>query len=76
MWLAGVFGAISVFGNVWLIPQIGAGAFFMALLLGQMSVSTIMEHKGWLGAMKRKITPAQLVGIAMMVTRVAIIRFY
>ena len=74
MWLGGVCGAISVFGNAWLIPKIGAGAFFMALLLGQMSVSTVMEHRGWLGAMKRRITPVQLVGIALMVAGVAMIR--
>ena len=74
MWLGGVCGAISVFGNAWLIPQIGAGAFFMALLLGQMSLSLLMEGRGWLGAMKRRITPVQLVGIAMMVAGVAMIR--
>lgn len=74
MWLGGVCGAISVFGNAWLIPQIGAGAFFMALLLGQMSLSLLMEGRGWLGAMKRQITPVQFVGIVLMVVGVAMIR--
>ena len=74
MWLAGVFGAIAVFGNAWLIPQIGAGAFFMALLLGQMALSLLMEDRGWLGAMKKRITPVQLVGIALMVAGIALIR--
>lgn len=74
MWLAGVFGAIAVFCNAWLIPQIGAGAFFMALLLGQMSLSLLMEGRGWMGAMKRKITPVQFVGIALMIIGVAMIR--
>lgn len=74
MWLGGVCGAISVFGNAWLIPQIGAGAFFMALLLGQMSLSLLMERRGWLGAMRRQITPVQLAGIALMVAGVAMIR--
>lgn len=74
MWLGGVCGAISVFGNAWLIPQIGAGAFFMALLLGQMVLSLLMEGCGWMGAMKRKITPVQFVGIALMIIGVAMIR--
>lgn len=75
MWLGGVCGAISVFGNAWLIPQIGAGAFFMALLLGQMLLSLLMEERGWLGAIKRRISYVQLVGIALMVAGVAMIRF-
>ena len=74
MWLAGVFGAVAVFCNAWLIPQIGAGAFFMALLLGQMSLSLLMEGRGWMGAMKRRITPIQFVGIALMVAGMAMIR--
>lgn len=74
MWLAGVFGAIAVFGNAWLIPQIGAGAFFMALLLGQMALSLLMEDHGWLGAMRKRITSVQLTGIALMVVGIMLIR--
>ena len=59
---------------LWLIPQIGVGAFFMALLLGQMALSFLMEGHGWMGAMKRKITPVQFVGIALMIIGVAMIR--
>ncbi len=74
MWLGGVCGAISVFGNAWLIPQIGAGAFFMALLLGQMSLSLLMEKYGWLGSVQKRILSIQLVGIALMVVGVAMIK--
>lgn len=74
MWLDDMYGAMSVFGNAWLIPQIGAEAFFMALLLGQMALSLLMEGHGWMGAMKRKITPVQFVGIALMIIGVAMIR--
>ncbi len=74
MWLGGVCGAVSVFGNAWLIPQLGTGAFFMALLLGQMSLSLLMEGCGWMGAMKRRATFMQFVGIALMTAGVAMIR--
>lgn len=46
----------------------------MALLLGLMSLSLLMEERGWMGAMKRRITPIQFVGIALMVAGVAMIR--
>ncbi len=74
MWLGGVCGAVSVYGNAWLIPQVGAGAFFMAFLLGQMSLSLLMEGRGWMGAMKRRTTFIQFAGIALMVAGVAMIR--
>ena len=46
----------------------------MALLLGQMALSLLMEGSGWMGAMKRKITLVQFVGIALMIIGVAMIR--
>lgn len=74
MWLGGACGAVAVFGNAWLIPLVGAGAFFMAYLLGQMSLSLLMEGRGWMGAERKRISPLQLVGIALMLAGVAMIR--
>lgn len=74
MWLGGVCGALSVFGNAWLIPQIGAGAFFMAFLLGQMVLSMLMESRGWLGAARRHITAAEFCGIVIMTAGAVLIR--
>lgn len=74
MWLGGVCGAISVFGNAWLIPKIGTGVFFTALLFGQMLLSLCMEEYGWMGATKRRITLIQIAGIVLMFAGVALIR--
>lgn len=74
MWVGGLCGAIAVFGNSWMIPQIGAGAFFMALLLGQMLLSLLMEKYGWMESVKKQISYVQLAGIALMIAGVAMIR--
>ena len=74
MWLGGIVGAVAVFGNAWIIPQIGAGVFFMLLLIGQMLLSLCMEWRGWLGAVRRRITCLQLLGLVLMLLGVAIIR--
>ena len=50
MWLGGICGAITVYGNAWLIPKIGVGLFVMLLLIGQLLLSLLMEQFGWLGA--------------------------
>lgn len=73
-WLGGICGAVSVFTNAVLIPRLGAGTFFTAMLLGQMLLSLIMEARGWLGAPKKIIAPVQYAGIALMFAGVALIR--
>lgn len=74
MWIGGIAGATTVFGNAWLIPQIGVGVFVMALLVGQLLLSLLMERNGWLGAPKKAITIRQIGGIAIMLAGVALIR--
>ncbi|MCM1141321.1 MAG: DMT family transporter [Muribaculum sp.] len=74
MWIGGLCGAVAVFGNSWLIPKIGAGAFFMALLLGQMILSLCIDGFGWLGAKKRNILPIEYAGVLVMILGVALLR--
>lgn len=73
-WLGGICGAITVYGNAWLIPKIGAGLFTMLLLIGQLSLSLLMEQRGWLGAPQKKIMPIQIIGILLMVCGIGCIR--
>lgn len=74
MWLGGVCGAITVYGNAWLIPKIGVGLFAMLLLIGQLVLSLLMEQFGWLGAPKKRISVLQIIGILLMLGGVALIR--
>lgn len=73
MRLGGFCGALAVCGNSWLIPRIGAGAFFMSLIFGQMSLSLCMELRGWLGAPRRRVSAPQLAGVAAMLLGVALL---
>ena len=74
MWMGGLCGAAIVFSNAWLVPKVGVGVFSMALLVGQLALSMLMEHNGWLGAPRKRITWPQVVGILMMLAGVALIR--
>lgn len=74
MWMGGLCGATIVFSNAWLVPKVGVGVFSMALLVGQLALSMLMEHNGWLGAPRKRITRPQVVGILMMLAGVALIR--
>ena len=70
----GLYGATIVFGNAWLVPKLGVGLFLMALLVGQLTLSMLMEHNGWLGAPRKRVTWIQIVGILLMLGGVALIR--
>ena len=74
MWTGGLCGAIIVFGNAWLVAHVGVGVFIMALLVGQLALSQLMEHYGWLGSPRKRITWLQIVGILLMLAGVALIR--
>jgi transporter family-2 protein len=74
MWMGGLCGAVIVFGNAWLVPKLGVGLFSMTLLIGQLGLSMLMEHNGWLGAPRKRITLLQIVGILLMLAGVALIR--
>lgn len=74
MWLGGLCGATIVFGNAWLVAHVGVGVFVMALLVGQLALSQLMEHNGWLGSLRKPITWAQILGILLMLAGVALIR--
>ena len=74
MWTGGLCGALIVFGNAWLVPKVGVGVFSMALLVGQLALSMLMEHYGWLGAPHKPISWPKIVGILLMLAGVALIR--
>ena len=74
MWLGGLCGATIVFGKAWLVAHVGVGVFVMALLVGQLALSQLMEHFGWLGAPRKAITWPQVIGILLMLAGVALIR--
>lgn len=74
MWAGGLCGAVIVFGNAWLVPKVGVGVFSMALLVGQLALSMLMEHLGWLGAPRKRIAWFQVLGILLMLAGVALIR--
>ena len=74
MWIGGLCGATIVFGNAWLVGHVGVGVFTMSLLVGQLALSMLMEHHGWLGAPRKPISWQQILGILLMLAGVAMIR--
>lgn len=77
VWLltAGIMGAALVFGIAWIIPQIGAGTFFVLLLAGQVITGMVLSHFGLLGSPLQPITMMKVMGVLLLVAGASIVTF-
>lgn len=74
MWIGGSLGALYVAGNAYLVPQIGAGATIMAVLLGMMACSLLVDHFGLVQVRRKPVVPAQLLALLIMALGVGLVR--
>jgi transporter family-2 protein len=77
LWLltAGAMGAALVFGIAWVIPQIGAGTFFVLLIAGQVITGMVLSHLGVLGSPVEPITMIKVLGVILLVAGASIVTF-
>ena len=73
-WSGGLFGAIFIALSIFLVPRIGAAAFIALLVAGQMLGSLAFDHFGVLGLVKRELDLPRMVGAALLVAGVVLIR--
>jgi bacterial/archaeal transporter family-2 protein len=73
-WSGGMFGAIFIALAILLIPQLGAATFIALLITGQMLTSVAFDHFGWLGLAQRPIDLPRLLGVALLIGGVVLIR--
>lgn len=63
--LAGGFGLIVIGALSYMIPRVGVGAAVITIVAGQMLVSTVLDHFGWLGGMGRPMDLTRAIGLAV-----------
>ena len=68
--LAGAFGLVVIGAISYMIPHIGVAAAVITIVAGQMLVSTILDHFGWLGGMGRPMDLTR--GIGLLVVMVGV----
>ena len=73
-WSGGLFGAIFIVLAILLVPHLGAATFFALLVTGQMLASVTFDHFGWLGLAQRSIDVPRLIGVALLIGGVVLIR--
>jgi transporter family-2 protein len=60
---AGLFGLIVIAAISYTIPRVGIAASIITVVSGQLVVSTILDHFGWLDASIRPLDATRLLGL-------------
>jgi transporter family-2 protein len=68
--LAGGFGLIVIAALSYMIPRVGVAAAVITIVAGQILVSTVLDHFGWLGGMGRPLDPTRAIGLAVVLVGV------
>jgi bacterial/archaeal transporter family-2 protein len=73
-WLGGLLGAFFVTSAVILAPRIGVAMTFSLIVAGQMLITLVLDHFGFLGVPVKEISLARIGGILLIICGVVIIR--
>lgn len=74
IWTAGLLGAFYVTTMVLLVPKLGMALSFGLIVAGQMAASLVMDHYGWLGAPVQPMSTLRILGVALIVAGVVLVR--
>jgi len=73
-WIGGLLGAFYIVLTILLLPRIGAAALISSAVLGQMLFSLVADHYGFLGTQVRTASLSRLLGAALLIAGVFLIR--
>jgi transporter family-2 protein len=74
VWLAGILGAFYVAAVIILAPRLGTALTFSLIVAGQMLLSLVLDHYGILGMPVKHISWQRLLGMALLVAGVLMMR--
>lgn len=67
---AGAFGLLVIGAISYMIPRVGVAAAIIAIVAGQLLVSTLLDHFGLLGAIERPMDLTRAIGLAVVLVGV------
>ena len=73
-WLGGLYGAVFVVAAAYAVPKLGVATTIVLMVAGQMMLSLILDHFGFMGVPKQPITMTRLAGVAMLIGGVLLVR--
>jgi bacterial/archaeal transporter family-2 protein len=74
-WIGGPLGALIVLSGAMLTPKIGAAPFISAVVAGQLILSMLIDHFGWLEMPVQSITWGRLMGVVMILCGAVCVKY-
>ena len=71
----GLLGAVFVFATTLLAPKIGLGKMVALVLAGQVAMSLVADHYGWIGLAVKEIDPMRAAGAVLVLVGVAMVNY-
>lgn len=68
LYTGGLIGALFIAGALFSLPKIGSTAFFGLVVLGQLLMTTIVDHYGFLGMPVHKVDIYRVAGVFLLLT--------
>jgi transporter family-2 protein len=73
-WTGGLLGAFFVASAVVLVPRFGVALTFSLIVAGQMAITLVLDHYGFLGVPVKGVSAMRLLGVVMIIAGVVMIR--
>lgn len=73
-WVGGFLGAFFVSVMATIVPRIGVALSFSLAIAGQMLITLLIDHFGWLGVEVKPINPVRVLGATLITVGVVLIR--
>ena len=73
-WVGGLLGAVYVVSVVNLIPRLGVALTFSLLIAGQMVLTLVLDHFGFLGVPIKEVNVPRVIGVLLIVVGVVIVQ--
>jgi transporter family-2 protein len=75
IWTGGFLGMWYVTVNIFLTPRLGAALMLASMIVGQLAAALLVDHYGLFGVAVVRATPARILGVALLVAGVALLRW-
>ena len=75
LWAGGLFSATFIVVSILLTPRLGVALTLATIIVGQLSAALIVDHYGLFGGTVIRISPARVLGVALLLVGITLIRW-
>lgn len=74
VWTGGICGAIYIISTILLAPRVGAATLISVTVTGQLLMSIVLDHFGFIGYPVHPVNPWRILGAGLLLAGVQLIR--